>query len=84
MVVRRFCDKFANGVVQDPTVSIVEEVRQYPFMNVRQGNDIEDDVYDITLKSIPGCQADGGFNLKEPIKGQTCQDILLNAWSKCK
>ncbi|KAI9883264.1 MAG: hypothetical protein M1823_004962 [Watsoniomyces obsoletus] len=44
----------------------------------------QDDVYDISLKSVPNCAPRGGsFNLATPVANNQCSDILFNAWRKC-
>ena len=48
------------------------------------GNDATDDIYDLKLKSVPGCLAPGGYNLREPVRGVKCEEVLFEAWSKCK
>ncbi|MCJ1328571.1 hypothetical protein MMC10_005248 [Thelotrema lepadinum] len=47
------------------------------------GNDATDDIYDLKLKSVPGCLAPGGYNLREPVRGVKCEEVLFEAWSKC-
>lgn len=80
-----FCRIFANSVVTDPTVSIVKQFGMDESAQREDKNDLIDDVYDITIKSVENCKPEGeGFNLAEPVPGHSCQEILFNAWLNCE
>lgn len=78
----RFCDLFANSIGTN-LVSIIKDISP-PWIDTLSGNDMVDDVYQITLKSIEGCSSEGGFNLNEPLPGRFCKDIVFDAWEKCE
>ena len=92
-VAKFFCDKYAKNTNAEAPVSVVQTVMagtrseglttvdiafDYPD---NKGN--QDDVYDITIKSVDKCNPAHGNNLAEPVPGSTCEDILKNAWKNC-
>ncbi|KAI4182730.1 MAG: hypothetical protein L6R41_005806 [Letrouitia leprolyta] len=74
-----------DQVVHDPTVDIEVVGHDDPFLQFLDNNDSNDDVYDMSIKSVPDCDpGEGGFNLKEPVSGFDCKDILYNSWKNCE
>lgn len=79
----RFCKAYADKVVNDRTVTIIEEIRplsagRIPVIGA------SDDIYAFTLRSIDNCPSGDSFNLGEPVPGRQCKDIFFDAWKKCK
>lgn len=89
-----FCSQWAKDMVDGPVDikhavadKVVTSGRAPPvFVPVEyEGNDIRNDVYDISVTSVPKCTPDGGkFNLGEPVKAHKCSDLLYNAWKDCE
>lgn len=44
----------------------------------------QDDVYDISIRSVPDCTPKGDYNLATPVAKNQCADILHSAWKNCK
>ncbi|KAI4208869.1 MAG: hypothetical protein LQ351_008134 [Letrouitia transgressa] len=92
-VTKFFCDKYAKNTNAQAPVSVVQTVMagtKVEFRGVidiafdypaKEGN--QDDVYDITIKSVDKCTPAHGNNLAAPVPGSTCEDILNNAWKNC-
>lgn len=78
-----FCDTYANKIERSPTVSIVETMRESLLSRLFNPNDREDDIYEMSIKSIPNCNPDGGFDLAQPVGSHKCVDILRDAWRNC-
>ncbi|MCJ1383854.1 hypothetical protein MMC17_006968 [Xylographa soralifera] len=77
---KAFCRKDATTVVRSKFMRIgFEEVpTRHP-----SGSDAADDNYDFKINSVDGCPAPNGYNLKEPVRGTTCEDVMYTAWSHC-
>lgn len=90
---RFFCSKYASGTVTDPSVNVAQTVisntvsfTRGPPLSVARlytGSKNEDDVYDISVKSVDGCTPNAGYNLETPVANNQCPDILHSAWSQC-
>ena len=88
-----FCDKYAKNTNAQAPVSVVQTVMAGTRLEGLATVDIafdypddegnQDDVYDITIKSVDECSPAHGNNLAEPVPGSTCEDILNNAWKNC-
>lgn len=88
-----FCRKYASDTVTTPNVNIAQAIISGIISAPRQTIDIarlytgshnEDDVYDISVKSVDGCTPpNGAFNLDTPVSGNSCPDILHSAWKQC-
>ena len=42
-----------------------------------------DDVYDLSVEMVQGCEQEGWVNLRFPSNVTTCRDILYSAWRQC-
>lgn len=51
--------------------------------DVYNGNKAKDNVYALKIDSYGEC-AKAGYELKEPVQGIECQDVLYDAWKQCK
>lgn len=80
----QFC--YANAAESSKSSSINIEFtwNDNPIGAFLDHNDETDDVYDMFIRSVPGCTSDRGSDLNEPVSGSFCSGILYNAWSKCK
>lgn len=78
---RAYCHRFADGVVHAKEKHNSEELKP---RGAPPSNDRKDDIYDFKLNSVAHCPAKDGYNLKEPVKGFKCEDILFSAWRNCK
>lgn len=88
-----FCTQYASNTVlvgpvdneQMVVSGVISEGRENVDMaRLYTGTQNEDDVYNISVKSVPNCTPDGGFDLGTPVTGNKCSDILHSAWKKCK
>ncbi|KAL8703830.1 MAG: hypothetical protein Q9225_008106 [Loekoesia sp. 1 TL-2023] len=83
--VSAFCANYANKVVHDPKVDIKATGHDDPLLQFLDDNDSNDDVYDLSIKSVEHCDpGDGGYNLAEPVKGHSCEEVMYNSWSQCE
>jgi len=78
---RAFCKRFADKTVLDKQVRIGEN--ENPAFTP-PGNDAADDHYIFKIRSVDGCPASNGYNLRNPVKGSTCEDVMFTAWKHCK
>ena len=85
-----FCDEYASNTNAKGPINIAQTIiagdrdgvdSAYPYPP-EMGN--QDDVYDITLTSVPNCTPSGGFNLATPVANNQCTDILHSAWKQCE
>ena len=94
-VAKFFCDKYASSTNAQAPINIAQTVMAGQRSEGRGSVDIafdyptnegnQDDVYDITLTSVPNCTPAGGaFNLATPVANNQCADILHNAWKTCE
>ncbi len=44
----------------------------------------QDDVYDLSITSVPDCKPLHGNNLSSPLAGTQCKDLLFDSWKKCE
>ncbi|KAL9104472.1 MAG: hypothetical protein Q9163_000565 [Psora crenata] len=88
-----FCNNFASSIVTTPNIDIAQTAISGYVSGARgiidlarlyTGADNEDDVYDISVKSVDGCIPDGGYNLGTPVADNQCPDILHSAWKQCE
>lgn len=88
-----FCDQHATNTNAQAPIDIAATIiagtrsmgratidMAYPYPP-NMGN--QDDVYDISLKSVPDCTPEHGFNPASPVKDTQCADILHSAWKNC-
>lgn len=88
-----FCRQYASRTVTTANVNIAQTVISGTLTEGRQtvdvarlytGTENEDDVYDISVKSVDGCTPVGGYDLGTPVADNQCPDILHNAWLQCE
>lgn len=48
------------------------------------GDQVESDVYEISVTSVPNSSPSGGYNLATPVPNHQCAAILESAWTQCK
>ena len=78
---KAYCRRFKDGTVQAKSEHNAEEFK--PRI-APSGNDRKDDNYEFTINSVAGCPAPKGYNLKEPVPGVKCEEILFDAWKNCE
>ena len=81
-----FCNEFATGTSHNETIYIEHTGWASAEEQFWDSNDYNDDVYDITLSSIDGCDpGPDGYNLYQPIPVDLghCATLLQNAWHGC-
>ena len=88
-----FRNGYTSGTVTTPNVNVAQTVISGTMMEGKEvvdvarlytGSDNEDDVYDISVKSVDGCTPDEGFNLATPVANNNCANILHSAWKQCR
>lgn len=88
-----FCSDYASSTVTASSVNIAQTVISGTLTEGKQAVDVarlytgtanEDDVYEISVKSVDGCTPVGGYNLGTPVAGNKCPDILHSAWKQCE
>ena len=89
-----FCSQYADSTVQNGPINIADTIIAGDKSEGRATVDVayvyspsmgsQDDVYDITVTSVPDCTPDGGYNLATPVANNQCADILHSAWKQCK
>lgn len=84
--VQDFCDRYntnepyhSNGIDQKYTW------HDDQLTQIFDDNDSKDDVYDMSIESVPHCDpGSNGYNLHYPVESTTCYLVLYDAWTKCK
>ncbi|KAL9608798.1 MAG: hypothetical protein Q9167_006385, partial [Letrouitia subvulpina] len=80
-----FCSNFGNRVIHADSVSITKVGRDDPFLQMLEDNDSNDDIYDLSITSVPHCDpGPGGYNIAAPVEGSKCEMLIWNSWDKCK
>lgn len=79
--VEAYCHRFPNNIVHAKNE---HKTGQFEPVFPPLGNSPLDDIYDFKINSVPGCLALGGYNLREPIRGTKCEQLLFDTWKKCK
>ena len=92
-----FCNKYASDTAEpgDTPVHISQDTHmgvviagRGPGIPVPQdytGTDVQDDVYTFKVDSVDGCAPKGGtYNLKNPVDGHGCGEMMKNAWHECE
>ena len=88
-----FCDEYASNTVPNGPVNIAQTIisgtrteglETVDIAYLYTGDQVEDDVYDIKVTSVPNCTPTGGFNLATPVANNQCADILHSAWKQCE
>lgn len=86
MVAENFCNEYANFEDQDPANLPIEKTLFALFDTVVEwsfGDRSEDDVYDMKIELVEGCNVDGPLNVAKPVEGHACVDIFKSAWKQC-
>lgn len=87
-----FCSQHADGTVQNGPINIADtiiagdETEGLVTLDVAFPPSMgkQDDVYDITVTSVPNCTPDGEYILATPVANNQCADILHSAWKQCR
>lgn len=89
-----FCSQYADSTVQTSPINIAETIIAGARTEGRETVDVaylypprlgnQDDVYDISITSVPNYTPNGGYNLATPVANNQCADILHSAWKQCK
>ena len=87
-----FCDKYSNDTDAQAPILIAHTIMAGVYYELYfdeaydYSPDIgnQDNVYDISVTSVPNCTPPNGFNLASPVADTQCADILVNAWKQCK
>lgn len=89
-----FCSQYADSTVQTGPINIADTIIAGDKTEGRETINIayvyppslgdQDNVYDISVTSVPNCTPNGGYNLATPVANNQCADILHSAWKQCK
>ncbi len=88
-----FCKGYASTTIPNGPINIAQKVvagvisephGAIDMARLFTGTQNMDDVYDISVTSVPNWTPKGGFNLGTPVASNQCSDILHNAWGKCE